>query len=284
MESLPVALITGCSTGIGFETALLLARKGHRVYATMRDLKKARSLKEASVGLPVEILTLDVDKASSVKKAVAAIVKKAGRIDVLVNNAGWGAFGAMEEYSDEEIHAQYETNVFGLLRVTRAVLPVMRAQGSGRILHIGSLAGKMTFAGIGLYCSSKYAVEAITESLRLEVHPFHIEVAVVEPGNIRTPFKVNRRQAKIFLEKKSAYQNVLERILYFGNHPPDSAPGPDRVAKTVLKALQASRMAIRYPVGRDAIMFPLIRWFLPDFLYDQVLQMRYFQFQKEGLP
>ncbi len=284
MEDQKVVLISGCSTGIGFETALLLAHHGYRVFATMRDLKKTRPLKEASAGLPVEILQLDVDKFPSVKRAIAAIVKKAGRIDVLVNNAGWGAFGALEEFSDEEIRAQYETNVFGLLRVTRAVLPVMRAQKSGRILHIGSLAGKMTFAGIGLYCSSKYAVEAITESLRLEVRPFNIQVAVVEPGNIKTPFKVNRRKAKIFLEKKSVYQSVLERVLYFGDHPPSSAPGPNRVAKAILKALRSSRMAVRYPVGRDAVFFPLIRWFLPDFLYDRVLQTRYSQFQKEARP
>jgi NAD(P)-dependent dehydrogenase (short-subunit alcohol dehydrogenase family) len=279
-----VVLMTGCSTGIGFETALLLARKGYRVFATMRDLKKAGPLKEASAGLPVEIMPLDVDRVPSVKKAVAAAVKKAGRIDVLVNNAGWGAFGALEEFSDEEIQAQYETNVFGLLRVTRAVLPVMRAQKSGRILHIGSLAGKMTFAGIGLYCSTKYAVEAITEGLRLEVRPFNIEVAVVEPGKIQTVFGANRRKSKIFIEKKSAYQRELERILFFGDHPASAAPGPDRVAETVLKALQASRMAVRYPVGRDAVGYPLIRWFLPDFIFDWVLQNRYSRFQKEGPP
>ncbi len=129
MESRPVALVTGCSTGIGFETTILLARRGYRVFATLRDLKKAGPLKAACAGLPVEILPMDVDRAPSVKKAVAAIVKKTGRIDALVNNAGWGAFGALEEFSDEEIRAQYETNVFGLLRVTRAVLPLaMRAQ------------------------------------------------------------------------------------------------------------------------------------------------------------
>jgi NAD(P)-dependent dehydrogenase (short-subunit alcohol dehydrogenase family) len=284
MESRPVALVTGCSTGIGFETALLLARRGYRVFATLRDLKRAGPLKEASAGLPLEILRLDVDQALSVKKAVATLFKNAGRIDALLNNAGWGAFGAMEEFSDEEIHAQYQTNVFGLLRVTRAVLPLMRAQKSGRIVHIGSLAGKMTFAGIGLYCSTKYALEAITESLRFEVRPFNIQVAVVEPGTIRTPFKANRRLAGTFLEKKSSYQRVLERILHFGNNPPASAPGPQRVAEEVLKALQSSPMAIRYPVGKDAVLYPLARWFLPDFLYDRVLRVRYSQFQREVPP
>ena len=282
MEDRPVVLITGCSTGIGFETALLLARNGYRIFATLRNLKKAGSLREAGKGLPLEVLPLDVDRPASVKKAVATVLKKAGRLDVLVNNAGWGAFGAMEEFSDAETRAQYETNVFGLLRVTREVLPAMRRQQSGRIVNIGSLAGKMTFAGIGLYCSSKYAVEAITESLRLEIRPFNIEAAVVEPGTIRTPFKVNRRKARVFQEGKSAYQEVLENILYFGNNPSSTAPGPEKVAAVVLKALQARRMAIRYPVGRDAVGFPFLRWFMPDFLFDWVLSLRYRGFLKRG--
>src|SRR6185295_5356194 len=217
MESRPVALITGCSTGIGFETALVLARRGHHVFATMRDLKKAGPLRQAAAGLHLEILSLDVDKPASVQKAVSTLLKKVGRIDLLINNAGWGAFGGLDEFSDEEIKAQYETNVFGLMRVTRAVLPTMRAQRSGRILHIGSLAGKMTFAGIGLYCSSKHAVEALTEGLRLELRPFNIQVAVVEPGSIKTPFKENRRKSKIFLEGKSVHQKALEKIEALGN-------------------------------------------------------------------
>lgn len=279
MESRPVAIITGCSTGIGFETALFLARKGYRVFATMRDLKKAGPLRDAATGLPLDILPLDVDKPSSVKKAVSVVVHKTGRIDALVNNAGWGAFGAMEEFSDEEILAQYQTNVFGLLRVTRQVLPVMRRQKSGRIIHIGSLAGRMTFSGIGLYCSSKYAVEAVTESLRLEVRPFNIESAVVEPGTIRTPFKANRKKAAVFKEGKSAYQGVLKNILNFGDNPSPFSPGPRKVAEVVYKALKARRMAIRYPVGMDSFWLPIIRWFMPDGLFDKVLQIRYAKFQ-----
>ncbi len=282
MGDQPVVLITGCSTGIGFETALLLARKGYRVFATMRNMKKAGSLRDAGKDFPLEILPLDVDKPASVKAAVTAVLKRAGRIDALVNNAGWGAFGAMEEFSDTEIRAQYETNVFGLLRVTRQVLPVMRRQKNGRIIHIGSLAGRMTFAGIGLYCSSKHAVEAINESLRLEVRPFNIESAVVEPGTIWTPFKVNRRKALAFQKGKSAYQKVLENILHFGNKPSSSMPGPEQVAATVLKALQAGRMAVRYPVGKDAVWLPFLRWFMPDSLFDWVLKLKYQGFQKGG--
>lgn len=282
MGDQPVVLITGCSTGIGFETALLLARKGYRVFATMRNMKKAGSLRDAGKDIPLEIHPLDVDKPASVKAAVTAVLKRAGRIDALVNNAGWGAFGAMEEFSDAEIRAQYETNVFGLLRVTRQVLPVMRRQKKGRIIHIGSLAGRMTFAGIGLYCSSKHAVEAVNESLRLEVRPFNIESAVVEPGTIWTPFKVNRRKALAFQKGKSAYQKVLENILHFGNKPSSFMPGPEKVAATVLKALQAGRMAVRYPVGRDAVWLPFLRWFMPDSLFDWVLKLKYQGFQRGG--
>ncbi len=280
MENKPVALITGCSTGIGFETALLLARRGWRVFATLRDVKKSGPLRKASAGMPLEILPLDVDRTASVRRAVAGVVRKAGRIDALVNNAGWGAFGALEEFSDAEIRAQYETNVFGLLRVTREVLPILRRQKAGKVVHIGSLAGQMTFAGIGLYCSTKYAVEAITESLRLEARPFNIQVAVVEPGSIKTPFKVNRRKAVAFVEGRSAYQKTLQAILAFGDNPSALAPGPVRVAQTVARALESRRMAARYRVGLDAVLFPLVRWFMPDFLYDFALRRMYARFRK----
>lgn len=282
MEKRLNVLITGCSTGIGFTAALLLARRGHRVFATMRDLKKAGPLRQAAAGLPVELLPLDVDREDSARKAVSSVLKKAGRLDALVNNAGWGAFGALEEFSDAEVRAQYETNVFGLLRVTKAVLPAMRAQGSGRILHIGSLAGKMSFAGIGLYSSTKFAVEAVTESLRLEVRPFNIQVAVVEPGAIDTRFKANRHKAGAFLKGRSAYQRTLQNILDFGNARSAQGPGPEKVARTVLKALQAGRMVTRYPVGRDAVFLPLVRWFMPDALFDLVLKRKYDSFLGAG--
>ncbi|HXL72802.1 MAG TPA: SDR family oxidoreductase [bacterium] len=278
METRPVALITGCSTGIGFEASLALARNGYLVFATMRNLKKAGSLKKAAEGLPVEILSLDVDKPSEAKKAVSAIVRKAGRIDVLINNAGFGAFGMLEEFTDEEIKAQYETNVFGLMRVTSAALPVMRAQKSGRILHIGSLAGRMTFAGIGLYCSSKYAVEALTEAMRTEVRPFNIEVAVIEPGSTNTPFKYNRHIAQKFKRGRSDYQQVLEKILAYGNVQSQKAPGAEQVVAAILKALGSRRMAVRYAAGFDAKWFPEIRWFLPGGVYDWVLKRMYQRF------
>jgi NAD(P)-dependent dehydrogenase (short-subunit alcohol dehydrogenase family) len=274
----PVALITGCSTGIGFETSLALARQGYWVFATMRNLKKAEALKKAAKGLPVELLALDVDKPAEAKKTVSAVVRKAGRIDVLINNAGWGAFGALEEFTDEEIKAQYETNVFGLMRVTNAVLPVMRAQKSGRILHIGSLAGRMTFAGIGLYCSSKHAVEALTEAMRTEVRPFNIEVSVIEPGSTNTAFKHNRHLSLLFKQGRSEYQKVLKKILIYGNDQSQKAPGAEQAVAAILKALDSRRMAVRYAAGFDATWFPVARWFLPDRVYDWILKRMYKRF------
>ena len=278
MEKRPVALITGCSTGIGLEASLALARRGYLVYATMRNLKKAGALRKAAKGLPIEILVLDVDKVSDAQKAVSAILRKAGRIDVLINNAGWGAFGALEEFTDEEIWAQYETNVFGLMRMTNVVLPVMRKQKGGRILHIGSLAGKMTFGGVGLYCSSKHAVEALTEAMRTEVRPFNIEVTVIEPGSTNTQFKYNRHLSQKFQKGKSEYQSVLKKILAYGNDQSKKAPGSEQVVKAIVKALESRRMAVRYTAGFDAAWFPVARWFLPNFLYDLALNRMYRRF------
>ena len=280
MEKSPVVLITGCSTGIGFETSLILAREGYRVFATMRDLKRSSALRQAAQGLPLEIVPLDVDKARSVHKAVAVVRRMAGRIDILINNAGFGAFGALEEFTDEEILGQYQTNVFGLLTVTREVLPLMRHQGSGRILHVGSLAGKMTFAGIGLYCSSKYSVEAIAESLRLEVRPFNIQVALVEPGVIETRFKSNRRKSQAFLQGRSAYQSVMNRVFAWSNRRAEGAPVAEKVAVAILKALRVRRMAIRYSVGFDAVWYPVAKRFMPDSFYDQLMRWMYGRFQK----
>jgi NAD(P)-dependent dehydrogenase (short-subunit alcohol dehydrogenase family) len=277
-------LITGCSSGIGLESSVLLAQKGWKVFATLRDPGKAELLKERTQNLAVEILPMDVDSLVSVREGVAAVLAKAGTLDALVNNAGWGAFGALEDFSDEEILAQYETNLFGLFRVIREVLPSMRSRGRGRILNISSVAGKMTFAGVGLYCSSKHAVEALSESLRLELRPFGVQVGMVEPGQFHTKFKDNRRKNKIFLDGKSPYQSVVEKILDYGNDQSRQAPGPEVVAQTVRKALEAGKMALRYPVGTDARLFPFAQRFLPDGLYDLIMvhTLRRFQEAKNG--
>jgi NAD(P)-dependent dehydrogenase (short-subunit alcohol dehydrogenase family) len=272
MPSSPVALITGCSTGIGYEAALRLARKGTMVFAGFRDLTKAGPLKKAAQGLDLYFLQLDVDKPASVRRAVAKVIAQAGQIDLLINNAGYGAFGALEDFTDAEIKAQYQTNVLGLMRVTREVLPFMRARRSGRIIHIGSLAGKMTFAGIALYCSSKHAVEALTESLRMEVRPFGVQVAVVEPGSMNTAFKANRRKSGVFQKGKSAYQGRLQKILDFGNDQSARAPGASKVVEVLEKAIEDKVMKTRYPVGFDSFVYPRIRWWVPESFWDLLMR------------
>jgi NAD(P)-dependent dehydrogenase (short-subunit alcohol dehydrogenase family) len=280
LDKKPVVLITGCSSGIGLETAHLLASHGCQVFATMRDLKKAGPLRERSKGLSLEVLSLDVDQTTSVQKTVQAVLKKTGRIDVLVNNAGWGAFGAIEEFTNNEVKAQFETNVFGLMRVTRAVLPTMRAQGSGRILNVSSVAGHITFAGIGLYSSTKHVVDAITESLRLELRPFNIQVAAIEPGQIHTQFKDNRRQNIAFKNGKSLYGKPLRGVLEYGDRKSAKAPGPELVAKVIWNALNDRRMSTRYPVGSDARFYPFVQRFLPDLLYDKAMDFVYSRFKR----
>ena len=281
LESNPVVLITGCSTGIGYAAALRLGREGFWVFATMRDLTKAGPLQKEAQGLGVEILGLDVDKPASVARAVSKIKAKAGRIDVLINNAGYGAFGAFEDFSDAEMKAQYQTNVLGLMRVTRAVLPLMRSAKKGKIIHIGSLAGKMTFAGIGLYCSSKHVVEALTETLRLETRTFGVQTAVVEPGSRNTAFKSNRLANGVFLKGRSAYQKTLQKILDFGNQQSAAAGGAEAVVDAIEKAIRAPVMKARYPVGIDAKLYPLARWFVPESLWDFLMRRVADRFQSD---
>jgi len=268
MEERPVVLITGCSSGFGYETALLMAQKGWRVFATLRNVKKAAPLKTAAQGLALEILQLDVDSEASVKRAVARVLKKARRIDVLVNNAGFGAYGAILDFEDAEVRAQYETNVLGILRTARAVLPSMVANRKGRIINVGSVAGRVTFTGMGLYCSSKYAVEAVTEAIRLEGAHLGIEACVVEPGMFHTSFGANRRWAKRWEKKRSLFQVLIDRMVAFMNSRKRNGGGGTPVAGVILEAATAGKMAIRYPVGWDAWMLTTLQKVLPGGLFE----------------
>ena len=185
-----VAVVTGSSSGIGYETSLTLARNGFLTYATMRNLNKSENVKLAATkeNLPLHIIQLDVNDDTSVKNAVQKILSETGRIDVLVNNAGYGLNGAFEDLAIDEIKAQYETNVFGLIRTTQAVLPTMRRQKSGVIVNISSAAGRFGYPGGSAYVSTKFAVEGLSESMSYELEPFGIKVVIVEPGVIRTNF------------------------------------------------------------------------------------------------
>jgi NAD(P)-dependent dehydrogenase (short-subunit alcohol dehydrogenase family) len=270
VETRPVVLITGCSTGFGYETALLMAKNGWRVFATMRNLRKAGPLRQASRGLPVDILQLDVDREVSVKRAVKQALRRTGKVDVVVNNAGYGAYGAVLDFEDKEIRAQYETNVLGILRVARAVLPSMLQRRKGRIINVGSTAGRVTFTGMGLYSSSKYAVEAVTEAMRLEGKPFGIEACVVEPGMHHTSFGKNRWWARKWVMKRSPFQALIDRMVLYMDSRKRSPGGASPVARTILKAATTRDLRIRYPVGSDAWLLTLVNAFLSGGLFERL--------------
>ena len=182
-----IAVVTGASSGIGFETALTLAREGYYTYATMRDTTKSDKIKEICQkdDLKISVLELDVDDENSIKTAIKKILDEKQRIDVLVNNAGWGLWGCVEDVSIDEFKKQFETNFFSVIRLVQEVGPSMRTQGSGKIINISSVAGRIGFPASPAYISSKFALEGLSESLRLEMAPFGVDVIIIEPGVIR---------------------------------------------------------------------------------------------------
>jgi NAD(P)-dependent dehydrogenase (short-subunit alcohol dehydrogenase family) len=269
-----ITLITGSSSGIGLATSLYLARRGYTVWATMRNLEKASELRKIieSERLPIELAQLDVCDDSSVKEAVAQILQKSGRIDVLVNNAGYGLRGAIEEVSLDEWKRQFETNFYGVIRVTQAVLPQMRAQRSGAIVNISSVLGRMAIPFSGPYTASKFALEGLTETLRYELAPWNIKVVLIEPGFIATNFQQNAQLAQAAQSQDSPYAlfkqasgRRVQRNIY-------RAAPPERVAETIYRAITHPRPKLRYAVGRDARLVLPLRRFLPEGLFERILK------------
>jgi short-subunit dehydrogenase len=258
-----VAVVTGSSTGIGFETSLLLARNGFYTYATMRNLDKSKpitSLKQKEK-LSLEILQLDVTADESVKEAINKITSEQERIDVLINNAGYALVGAFEELSIEEFKEQYETNVFGVIRVTQAVLPIMRNQRCGTIVNISSIAGKIGFPLTSAYVSSKFALEGVSESMAYEIEQFGIKVILIEPGVIKTNFDNNLKIGKrVHNNQNSSYAEMTQkRITGFKSRFENGSPSID-VAKMILKAITSENPTkLRYLVGNDAFKLIKIR-------------------------
>ena len=258
-----VAVVTGSSTGIGFETSLLLARNGFYTYATMRNPDKSKaitSLKQKEK-LSLEILQLDVTADESVKEAINKITSEQERIDVLVNNAGYALVGAFEELSIEEFKEQYETNVFGVIRVTQAVLPIMRNQNCGTIVNISSIAGKIGFPLTSAYVSSKFALEGVSESMAYEIEQFGIKVILIEPGVIKTNFDNNLKIGKrVHNNQNSSYAEMTQkRITGFKSRFENGSPSID-VAKVILKAITSENPTkLRYLVGNDAFKLIKIR-------------------------
>jgi NAD(P)-dependent dehydrogenase (short-subunit alcohol dehydrogenase family) len=248
-----VSIVTGSSSGIGLETALILARNGYFTYATMRTPEKDAPIKTAveKENLPIKVIQLDVTDDESLKNAINHVTSEAGRIDVLVNNAGYGLVGALEDLSMEEIKTQFETNLFGLVRVIQAVLPTMRRQRSGRILNLSSGAGLFGYPGGSAYVSTKFAVEGLSESIAYELEPFGIKVILIEPGFIQTNFSNSMVVAKKAQDPTSPYSQMMQRIVASSNELAKNGSSADLTANVILDAATNPSPRLRYLVGKD---------------------------------
>lgn len=288
MEKQSIAVVTGSSTGIGFETSLLLARNGFYTYATMRDRLKADKIEKIAnkENLPLEVLSMDVDNDDSVRNAIHKIIDEKKKIDIFVNNAGYGLFGALEDISIEEIKKQFETNLFGAIRTIKEVLPTMRKQKNGIIINVSSIAGVVGIPAECIYVSTKFALEGLTESISYELQPYGIKVVLVEPGVINTNFvpnikfpkpidnklqqpllkeeeekkpKVNHSNNDIKKKNSSHYSNTIDIFLSHYYPAMKNALLPKEVATVILEAIKnasnSSECLYRYLVGGDAKTF-----------------------------
>jgi NADP-dependent 3-hydroxy acid dehydrogenase YdfG len=269
-------LITGCSSGIGHATAELLASQGWNVYASARRLESIADLQARGC----KTLALDVTDEASMSAAVKQVTEAEGAIGVLINNAGYSQSGAVETVPVDAVRRQFETNVFGLLRICQLALPGMRDQGWGKVVNIGSMGGKLTFPGGGIYHSTKYALEALSDALRFEVRGFGVDVILIEPGLITTGFgdvasgsvsaapdegpyaRFNRHVAKLTAE---AYKGPMIKL----------GGGPEAVASTIAKALAAKRPKARYPVTASAHLLINQRRLTPDRIWDLIMRAQF---------
>jgi len=249
-----VILVTGVSSGIGRATAQVLAQAGHIVYGTSRRVDTLTPIDG------VKPLSLDVRDDASVKQCIAAVHAEAGRLDVLVNNAGVTVFGAVEELTIEEAYALFETNFFGVVRTSLAALPIMRAQGAGRIINVGSIAGFLPTPFETMYGASKHAIEGFSESLHYEVEPFGVQVVIIEPGFIRTAMDRNYLEAAARIE---AYSAVRRKVIEATNESTRKGADPEMVGRIILRAIRAKRPKLRYLAGWDALGTRLARSVVP---------------------
>lgn len=265
----PVALVTGASSGIGAETARHLAREGYLVYGAARRVDRLEELAADGVrALPMDL----TDEASMVAGVERLLGETDGRIDVLVNNAGYGSYGAIEEVPIEEARRQLEVNLFGLARVTQLVTPAMRERGSGRIINITSMGGKVAMAFGGWYHATKFAVEGFSDSLRQELAPFGIQVVVVEPGGIATEWGGIAAQSALDVSGDGPYGPRVRRLVDMLTSPrmERMSSTPDVVARAIVKAATADRPRIRYAIGMGAKPAVVASRVLPDRLLDAV--------------
>jgi NADP-dependent 3-hydroxy acid dehydrogenase YdfG len=268
-------LITGCSTGIGRATAERLAKNGHTVYATARKLDSIRDLEQHGC----RVLELDVTDEQSMAAAVKLVEAAEGAVGVLVNNAGYSQSGAVESVPMDAVRRQFETNVFGLVRMTQLVLPGMRRQGWGRIINISSMGGRVVFPGGGFYHGSKFAVEAISDALRFEVKGFGVGVTVIEPGLIKTEFGTAAVGSLDPTADDGPYAHFNSVVgsttagAYEGGGLARLGAGPDAVAKAIERAIKRPRS--RKPVTASARIMLGLRRVMPDFLWDRSMRSNF---------
>ena len=271
-----VAIVTGSSSGIGLATSLALARNGYLTYATMRNLAKRDSIQSTAEKqhLSIRTVQLDVTDENSVKNAIQSILSESGRIDLLVNNAGYGLTGALEDIRIDEIRALYETNLFGVIRVTQAVLPTMRKQASGRIINISSGAGRIGYPGGSAYVSSKFALEGLSESMAYEIEQFGIRTVLVEPGFVRTNFGENIVIAKKAQDPNSPYSQMMMQMKSssYRRRMIENASDADLVASVVVEAATAKEPNLRYLAGKDVQQMVAVKKNMSDEEFQKMIR------------
>lgn len=261
-----VILITGASSGIGKETVKLFQSKNWKVAATMRAPEKSEDLQRI---VDVECFRLDVTDVDSIKAAIQSALDKFGRIDAIVNNAGYGLVGAFEAATQEQIEKQFQTNVFGLMNVCREILPYFRQQKRGIIVNVASVGGRVTFPFYSLYNSTKWAVEGFSESLQYEVEQFNIRIKIIEPGPIKTDF-YDRSQDVTKKDGLTAYDYLLDKAIPNMQKSGETAPDGSIVAQTIYEAVTDNSNKLRYPVNTKGLL--AARRFLPDGLFSKVIK------------
>jgi len=270
MKTPKVILITGASSGIGYDTAAALAQQGHKVYAAARRVEKMEPLRQHGA-MPIR---MDVTDRASIEEGLKTVMEAEGRIDVLINNAGFGYFGAIETVSMEEAHRQVEVNVFGLARLCQLVLPIMRKQGSGRIINTSSVAGKSVLLYGGWYHVTKYSVEAFSDALRIEMKPFGIDVVMIEPGGIKTEWGHIAADHLAESTKGTAYEatGLQEAKNFHWMYETNYLSKPAVVMKTMVKAVNSRRPRARYRTGAFANTIVFWHGLLPTRWWDAIVR------------
>lgn len=266
-----VILVTGGSSGIGRSAVILLAEQGHVVYAAARRVERMDDLK----ALGIRPLKLDITKPEDCRSAVKQIEKEAGKIDVLINNAGYGAHGCVEEVPLDEVRRQFEVNVVGLVGMTQEVLPGMRKRKSGKIVNVSSLVGKVSPPVTGIYSASKHAVEAISDALRLEVRDLGIQVVLVEPGGIQTEFMgiaMDGAEDASRIEDYRKWNEGYQKLMVADSQ---SAPGPDVIGRLLMKVVKKSKPKARYSAPFESSVFIFLRRILPDSWIDAIVRREF---------